>query len=178
MKKVLTISGSAEHGKTATAVILQKLLEQDGYKCLIINFADYLKYIAKQYLGWDGKKDEAGRKILQILGTDVVRKKNPNFWVETVLRLINVFSDQYDYFLIGDCRFCNEIECFKENDIPVTSLKIVRNNFSNQLTEEQRNHPSETALNNFDFDYVISSESGLDNLEKEVLKIYNTLKEA
>ena len=178
MKKVITFSGSAEHGKTSVAEILKKLLEEDGERCLIVNFADYLKYIASKYLGWDGNKDEQGRKILQVLGTDIVRAKNPDFWVETVMRLMDVFWDEYDYFLIPDCRFPNELKCFEEADIPATSIKVIRNNFENRLTPEQRLHPSEIALDGYSFDYTISSESGLDNLEKEVIKFYNILKEA
>jgi len=55
-------------------------------------------------------------------------------------------------------------------------LKVVRLNFENDLTPEQRLHPSERALDEFDFDYIIESESGLNNLSTEVDKLYEKYK--
>ena len=170
MSKAILFAGKAEHGKTVSTILMKEKLESLGKKCLIINFADYLKFICKQYYGWNGNKDEQGREILQKIGTNIVRKKCPTFWVDTVINFIKVFSDDYDYFLVGDCRFPDEINCFKYNNIDALSIKVIRLNFKNKLTEKQRKHPSETALDNFKFDYIIESESGLDNLGKEVDK--------
>lgn len=170
MIKTILLAGEAEHGKTASAILIKEKLEFLGKKCLIINFADYLKFICKQYFGWNGNKDEQGREILQTVGTDIVRKKSPDFWVEAVINFIKVFSDDYDYFLVGDCRFPEEITCFKYNNIDALSVKVVRLNFKNKLTEKQRKHPSETALDDFQFDYTIRSNSGLDFLSIEVDK--------
>lgn len=173
MSKVILFSGDAEHGKTASAILLKKKLESINKKCLIVNFADYLKYICKQYFGWDGNKDKIGREKLQFIGTDIVRKKNSNFWAETVVNFVKVFEDQYDYFLIGDCRFPNEQSCFKERGIDTLSIKVFRNHFENKLTPEQRMHSSERALDGYNFDYIITSESGLDNLSIEINKLFN-----
>jgi hypothetical protein len=170
--KVILLSGTAESGKTTVASMLKKKLEEDNKKCLIINFADALKFIAKTYFGWDGVKNEAGRKILQQLGTDVVRKRNPRFWIDFVLNFIRVFNIDYDYFLVGDVRFSNEKYCFIEAKMDVLSINVVRLDFENKLTEEQKNHPSEKGLVGF-FDYTLSSKSGLDNLSKEVDKLYD-----
>jgi adenylylsulfate kinase-like enzyme len=54
--KIVLLSGTAESGKTTVANMLKERLEEDGKKCLIINFSDYLKFIAKAYFGWDGGK--------------------------------------------------------------------------------------------------------------------------
>ena len=177
MARVICIAGAAEHGKTASAKILKDRLEIDGKRCLIISFANYLKYICKTYYGWDGKKDESGRHLLQYIGTDIVRKKKPTFWVQTVIDFIKVFEDDYDYFLIDDCRFADEISCFKNNGIESLSVRVFRNNYENHLTEEQRMHPSERALDNYKFDYYIESESGINNLSVEVQKMYKLYKE-
>lgn len=82
MAKIILISGKAEHGKTATARIIKERLESEGKTVTIVPFASYLKFVCKEYFGWNGKKDLDGRKILQHVGTDVVRKKDPDFWVE------------------------------------------------------------------------------------------------
>lgn len=166
--KVITISGKAEAGKDSTAKMLKNIYEkQYGRKVLIVHYADYLKYICTQYFGWDGKKNLKGRALLQYVGTDLIRKKNPDFWATTVANLLDVVGSQYDYILIPDTRFPNEVELMK-NKFNTLSINIVRLDFENSLTPEQRLHPSETALDGYRFDYVVRSESGLDNLEREI----------
>ena len=170
MNQILLLSGYAESGKTSVANILKKRFEIENKKVLLVNFADYLKFVSQKYLGWNGIKDENGRAILQFVGTDLVRKKQPDFWANTVARLVYVLSDNFDYFIADDARFVEEMECFKNQKASLVTIKIVRLNYENSLTEKQKSHPSETSLDNFVFDYVIESESGLDNLEKEVDK--------
>jgi hypothetical protein len=176
MSRIVLFAGDAQHGKTYAAKMLQEKLNSDNKTSLIINFADLLKFIAKTYFGWNGEKDKTGRELLQQLGTNVVRKRNPKFWVGFIINFIEVFSDDFDYFLISDFRFPDEHSCFDYLGKEVLSVKVVRTDFENELTDEQRNHPSETALDKFDFDYIIESKSGLNNLSKEVDKMYDYYK--
>jgi TFIIF-interacting CTD phosphatase-like protein len=53
----------------------------------------------------------------------------------------------------------------------VTTIRVERLNYSSPLTLEQLNHISETDLDNFDFDYYVIADNGLDKLEAEVKKI-------
>jgi len=168
MKQIFLISGYAESGKDSTAKILKDNLTGNS---LVLHFADYLKYIAKEYMGWNGLKDIEGRTLLQKLGTEKVRMqlKWPLYWVERVCDIIQILEGDYDYFLIPDLRYINElhypIAIFPNK---VTSIRVKRLNFENDLTPEQRNHISETELENYSHDYYIQSPSGLDHLEKEV----------
>ena len=155
MTTVIAISGKAESGKDASAIIMKRLFENFGQNSLIISYADYLKYICKQYFDWDGKKDAHGRGLLQHIGTDVVRKKNQYFWVDTVINFIKIFENQYDYFLIPDCRFPDEVLRLREKGMQTISLRIERLNYENSLSEEQRNHLSETSLDDFDSDATV-----------------------
>ena len=91
MVTVLLFAGSARHGKTTACEIVKAKLEAHKRRVLIINYADYLKFIAKEYFGWDGKKDEKGRTLLQWLGTDFVRNRYPTFWVDIICNFIKVF---------------------------------------------------------------------------------------
>lgn len=167
---VITLSGKAENGKDLTASILKDKLSDEGYDVCIIHMADYLKYIAKQFFGWDGQKDLRGRTLLQKLGTEKVRAINPTYWVDTVLEFVKVFKNDFQYFLIPDCRFQNEIDAFKKNGFKTVSLHIERLNYENHLTPEQRKHPSETALDDYKFDYYIKTISGTEYLKTEVDK--------
>lgn len=167
--RVILFSGKAAHGKDLSATILKEKFEFAGKKALILHYADYLKFIAKQYFGWDGQKDERGRTLLQWLGTDKIRATFPNFWVDAVVSLIKIFKSDYDLFLIADVRFPDEIQTMKEN-FDTLSVHVTRLNFNNSLTEAQKKHPSETALNGYQFDWEVVSETGKENLARELDK--------
>lgn len=170
MAHIINFAGAAEYGKDYICKELIAHFTKEGYKCQKLAYADYLKYIAKQYFNWNGEKDEEGRHLLQYIGTDIIRHKNPNFWVDTVRMLVdNVFYD-CNYIFISDCRFPNELSWSNTNHL-VTNIKIIRLNgdgspFENSLTYEQRQHPSETALSNSKFDYTFYNIVGHEDLGK------------
>jgi ABC-type oligopeptide transport system ATPase subunit len=169
MAKIVLINGKAASGKTTTARIIKRYLEEKGNRVLITPFAAYLKFICKEYLEWDGKKDEQGRHTLQYVGTDLVRKKNPNFWSNTIVEFIKVFSDEFDYFIIDDCRFPTEVDCFDGFDY--ITIRVERPDHENHLSPEQRIHESETALDNWAFHIYFANYEGLDILEDNVRKM-------
>lgn len=171
---IVTISGQAQHGKDTVAAQLIAKGKKDGLKVVRVAYADYLKFIARTFLGWDGQKDEAGRTILQHLGTEKVRARYPNFWVETVEQLVRVVFDDYDFIVIPDCRFPNEINHWLDCNYRVKTLHVTRPNFDNGLTAEQRNHPSEIALNGFEFDFRLLNES-LPELSNYIDEVYNQI---
>jgi hypothetical protein len=167
-KNIILIGGRAQAGKDTVANFLKdKLLG----RTLIIHNADYLKYICKQYYGWDGQKSDKGRSVLQYIGTALVRQKKDmaTYWVERTCDIIKIFWDRYDYFIVPDLRFLNEVYYTKSRfPYNVMTVKIVRPNFDNGLTEEQKNHLSEVDLDGFEFDATIMSNSGIDRLERAV----------
>lgn len=166
--EVIAISGKAQHGKDTTASFLKPMLEADGHKVLVAHYADLLKYICRQFFGWNGQKDEAGRHILQYVGTDIIRKKKPNFWVDFLTSIIELFPDEWDYILIPDCRFPNEIEQLKNAGVDMMHLRIVRENFKSPLSAEQQQHPSETALDMVEPDYYIKNSGSLQDLQETI----------
>lgn len=174
---VIAIGGSARNGKDTSSVFIKKCLEDYGKKVLILHYADYLKFICIQYFGWNGEKDESGRTLLQQVGTEKIRSKDPDFWVNIIEELMNVLQDDFDYFIIPDVRFPNEIEFLKEFNWQVKSLKVSRPGFDNGLTEEQKNHKSETALNDYAFDFLIEAKDikELNENCKEVVDIINSI---
>lgn len=155
--KVILISGKAQNGKDTTADILCSQLKADGNRVLITHYADLLKFICRSYFGWDGRKDEAGRQLLQYVGTDVIRKKNPNLWVDFVSKMLTCFHENWDYVIIPDCRFPNEITAMSDSGFDTVHIRVVRENFNSPLTKEQQQHPSETALDHVTPDYYINN---------------------
>ena len=165
--KVICVSAKARHGKDTVAAILKEQLQAKGNKVLITHFADLLKYICKTFFNWNGDKDEAGRTLLQYVGTDVIGAKYPGYWANFIANFLNMFKDEWDYVLIPDCRYPIEIATMI-NNFNTYLLRVERPNFDNGLTEKQKNHPSEIALDNYDFDKIILNNGTLVDLENKV----------
>ena len=166
--KIYAVSGHAQHGKDTVASMMQKKLSNDGHRVLVAHYADLLKYICMTFFGWDGNKDEKGRHILQYVGTDVVRKENPDFWVDFIISILNLFGDAWDYVIIPDTRFPNEIEKLRREGFDVKHIQVVRPGFVGTLTDAQKAHPSETALDNVKPDYCLVNCGDLTSLESLV----------
>lgn len=150
--KIICISGKAGSGKDFTANIMREELEALGYKVLIAHNADLVKYVCTTFFNWNGKKDEEGRGLLQYVGTDIVRTHEPSYWVNFLIDVVKFFGDKWDYVLIPDCRFPNEIINWKKQGYDTFHLRVKRPDFDNGYSDEKNNHVSETALDNFGCD--------------------------
>jgi len=173
---IILISGKAQNGKDSCAKLLKQKLELQNNKVLITHYGDPVKFLATNLFNWNGEKDEYGRTLLQKVGTDIVRTQNPNFWVDFIIDILKLFKGEWDYVLIPDVRFINEITRYGE-EWNTTTVRVNRLNFESNLTYEQKNHSSETELDNYHFDYVINAESGLDKLEGEIDKFMEWMEE-
>lgn len=169
--KVICISGKAQHGKDTVAKLIAQILEGYGNRVLITHFGDLLKYICKSFFKWDGKKDVKGRSLLQNVGTNNIRAKQPDFWVNFIAQVLSFFPDEWDFVIIPDCRFPNEYEVLKNNDIDTVLLRVERPGFQSQLTAEQLKHPSETALDDYNYDYKIVNNSTPFDLRKTLERV-------
>lgn len=174
--KVIVISGKAQHGKDSTAGFMKDFLEMNDKKVLIAHYGDLVKYVCKTFFDWNGEKDEAGRSLLQYVGTDKIRAKNNDYWVQFIADMLHFFYDEWDYVLIPDCRFPNEVE-FLEGYFDVTHIRVIRENFVSPLTEEQQNHPSETALDDYGQDILLVNREDLAQLQCAVEELTTKLLE-
>ena len=173
--KIIGISGRAQHGKDTVALMIKKELEEGKYDVLITHYADLLKYICKTFLNWNGEKDEDGRRLLQYVGTDIIRSRSPDYWVNFILDMLTFFDGRWDYVLIPDVRFPNEIVKLRENGLDIIHLHINRPHMDNILTIEQQNHVSETAILNIKPDFYLLNDGDLHDLET---KVKNWIKES
>lgn len=172
---ILTISGKARAGKDTLAELIKSNFEKQGVSVLILHNADYLKFVAKEYFGWNGEKDLAGRTLLQELGTDIVRSKVPDIWVNTVSELAKGLSDEFDVFIVPDCRFPNEVNVLERKHSHVKAISITRTgDWDRELTPEQQNHSSETSMDNFNYDFRISADNIVE-LSREAEKLVSKL---
>lgn len=164
--KIICISGKSGSGKDTYAGFLAEEMRSDGYKVLVVHYADLLKFVCKQFFDWDGEKDEHGRWLLQYIGTDVVRAHDKNLWADTLMRLLVCLDGfaEWDYVIIPDTRFENEIDAVTANGFPLVHIRMERDNYESGLTDEQKNHPSEIGLDDAVYDYIIENDGGLKEL--------------
>lgn len=173
--KVVLISGKAQNGKDTTANIMKRLLEADGEKVLIAHYGDLVKYICKQFFDWDGNKDEKGRTLLQYVGTDVIRAKNPDYWVNFIIGVLKMFDNEWDFVLIPDARFPNEVD-FVKHEFDALHLRVIRENFTSPLTPEQQAHPSETSLDDVTPDYTVINDGTIEDLKAKLSTLVTQLR--
>lgn len=173
--KIYMIAGKARSGKDTLGDFLMNELEKEGKKPCRLQIAQYIKYYAMKYFGWDGKEETKPRDFLNHLGTDIIRNKiNPDFHIDRLIQDMEVLSYFYDTFVISDVRFPNEIEKTKNKFNDVVTIKIERE--SNELSGDQKNNATETALDGFsDFDLFIDNNRTLEDLEKEAKKIIESM---
>ena len=166
--KVILISGKARSAKDTSAFIMKEVLEKKKKRVLIIHYADNLKIFAKNHLGWNGDKTtEDGRGLLQWFGTDIVCNNYEDTWVDMVIALLKGIKTLYDYVIIPDVRFPNEID--KMCDVfDCVTVRVIRPKFDNGLTEEQKNHPSEKVLDNYPMEFELINDGGLGKLLETV----------
>ena len=88
-----------------------------------------------------------------------------------MVELLKGIRTEFDFVLIPDVRFENEIDVIKRNFDDVFCLDIVRDNFDNGLTTSQKLHPSEMGLPECDFDKIICNDGDLLDLKKSVIDI-------
>lgn len=124
---VVMVSGRAGEGKTTFSNMCIEYLESLGYTGVIVPFARGVKDTAK-FMGWDGKKDDRGRKLLQSVG-NAGRDYYEDIWAsKTVGSIKKLRSGGYgdireaSVFFIDDWRFMNEGDVIS-NKFPNT-LKI------------------------------------------------------
>lgn len=167
--QVIMISGKSASGKDTFANFLRENLEAENKKVLIIHFADLVKTFAKQYYNWNGEKDEEGRRLLQTIGTHKLRRYFPTYWGEVVSKFIAAVQDDFDYAIIPDWRFINELETVDMYNKNITTIRI--NRYENgqeylnpNMNEKQSHHISEYQLDDFNFEWIIDNIGDLDDL--------------
>ena len=166
--KIFIISGKARSGKNEISKIIEKYYSNK--KCITISFGHYIKDYAKRVSDWDGNEDTKPRDLLQQLGVELIKNKiNNKLFINRILEDIEIFSYFYDIIIISDARLIDEIESLKENYPNSTSIRVIRNNYDNKLTTEEKNHLTEIALDKYsDFDYFVENDA---NLEDKIIKI-------
>ncbi len=185
---VILVSGKAESGKSTVAEMLRnKIMDMPSMTQLLYGFADPIKYVAKAFFGWDGKKDEKGRKLLQQIGA-VGRAYDENIWVKHMLTQMDRRAGMvpFNFVIVSDWRFPNELRYLDAN--PILDLVTIRVFGRGGLTGEVASDVSENSLPEMDderFSYLadkgigytfgIANTGDLEQLESKVDKVLSEI---
>lgn len=179
LDRIYLLHAHAQSGKDTCAAMMKEEYEKRGKRVIIIAFADYVRMCLDKYYGIKDYKTPEGRTIIQHFATDLVRKNDPTFWGRTVGDLLRAIEDDFDYAIIPDWRFENEYTSLASRFAPhiIVQVGIYRpnNEATDNMTEAQRKHQSETELDNYkNFDYNISNEfNKLDETRKQIIMMIN-----
>lgn len=179
---VVLISGKIGSGKNTLADMILKEL---GDKALADSFARPLKEFCRDtlrpvtdYLNqncltcgpggdwildehWFEKKTPVTRLLLQIVGTDIVRKIDDYYWTRAAAR--NIGASTRDIILMTDWRFPNEFEKINE----VFHTFTIRVNRDLPRSEGFNEHISETALDSrMEYNVVVENNQSLEVLQE------------
>ena len=171
--KIIILSGKARAGKDTTMNFLNEI-----YNNIIqLQYGSYIKEYAKKISNWDGSEETKPRELLQQLGTNIIRENIDNkFFVKKMIDDIKVYSYFFDTIVISDARFKIEIDDIKNTFNNVIAVRIERPNFDNGLTSEQKKHPSEIDLDDYNkFDYKLINDGTLEDLKKKVEKLVEVI---
>lgn len=145
------------------------------------------------------EKGMTPRKLMQLLGTEAGREVlHPNIWVNALFadyikpkyentgnsvseEDVSIRPGEYPKWIIPDTRFPNETKAIKDrNGILIRINRLTANQIDNASThfrddvETIKDHPSETALDNWeDWDYIIENDGDLNDLLIKVKEVYN-----
>lgn len=173
---LILISGRARNGKGLVSSIIKEELEKRGNKVCEIQVMRTLKGYLKDYFGWDGTDETKPRKMLQEIGTDIIREKlnKPYFHIDRLCEDIEILSNFFNVFIVSDVRLPLEIETVKERFNNVVSINVTREDYISPLEVNEQVHVTELALNDYKkFDYELVN-SSLKGLEDDIIKIIDS----
>jgi hypothetical protein len=165
--KIIGFTAKVGGGKDTAGLLITQALEEKGHRVTKLSYAKFLKDICTMMFGWDrerlehdfdykegntlddGSPDPAcealgmtRRVVMQRLGTEAMRNGlHYDIWIIALkLAIQRGEYDDYDYGLLTDCRFINELQFVR--DLDGTLIRLERMGEQSTLTD-QTQHLSE-----------------------------------
>ena len=159
---IICLCGKARCGKSLVSKYISDYYINDGKKVIISPYTKYLKKYIMEITNKDIDEDNKPRDMLQKLSSELIKGKLENK---------DFYSYFFDVIIIPDVRFAQEIEVLRNKYSHVITIGVKRVDFDNNLTIEQKNDITETALDNYnDYDYVLINKNDK-TLYDDTLKI-------
>ncbi len=173
--KIFLIAGTAQSGKGEIAKFIKEFYIYKLESTAITEYAKYLKNLAMDLSDWDGNPVTKPRSYLQELGK-TVRNINPEYFTDSLLRDIEIYSEYVENIVVADVRMPEEIDYIKKVYKEDVYSIYVENQFSaNDLSIEEKIDITEIALENYDsFDFTLIND-GLDKVKEKLFDILGGL---
>lgn len=171
--KVFIIGGTAKSGKSTFGRYLREELKKYGYNPCVMHLTETLYSYARNYFDWDETTDKKPREFLQKMGIEVIKDKmhKTKFLIDRTCEDIEVLSNFFDVFIITDARLITEFEEFRKRFDDVVAIRLTRTNFDNGLSNEEKNHITETEILDYsNFDYELENNT-LEELGRDARRI-------
>lgn len=151
----IAFGGRMQVGKTTAA---DRLVAAYGFEKDAL--AAPIKAIAARSFGWDGRKDVAGRRLLQELGT-VGRHYDPDIWLTQLGERIRARRPRR--LVVDDLRLAREAETLK--GLGFVCVRITRPpELLPTLQEGAPQHETETELDAVRMDFEIANDGSFEDL--------------
>ena len=174
--KIVVIGGKAKSGKTTFGKYLKEHFKGYGYKPCMMHLTEPLYSYARNYFDWDGLERDKPREFLQKVGIEIIQDKmgKRDFLLNRTFEDIEILSNYFDCFIITDARLIHEFEAFKDHFDDVITIKVEREHYNNDLSEDEKKHRTEVELDSYrDFDFIILNEGlkDLDTCARDIVRI-------
>lgn len=137
-------------------------------------FAEGIKEIIDRYFPEAYEGNNKPRKHYQEIG-QFMRSINPDVWVNYLEKTYKLLSLETDSFIVTDLRQENEYKWLKENGFTVVKveaepeIRIERMKASgDKFNMQDLIHPVEQQIKNLNYDYLITNNTTLEDLYKQV----------
>jgi adenylate kinase family enzyme len=173
---IYLIGGKSGSGKTTLGRFIEEELKRNGKQVASMMYSRYIKDYAMNYFGWDGKEEFKPRELLQKLGTEIIKEDlhKPRFLITRLCEDVEILSYFFDAIIVDDVREKEEIEIPKMLFEKVLTVKLLRKKSEHDLTEEEKQHPTEIDLDNYyNFDVIVENNGSLEELNEKAKDIAN-----
>ena len=170
--KIFIISGKSASGKDTTAKFIKEYCHNKGLNCINMQFSSYIKMYAELITEQNINEETKPRTLLQDLGSIIRENVNKYFFINRIIEDIRICSNYTDIITISDARLPEELDIISKEFKNTYKINIIRPNYNTELSNEQKNHITEIALDNYhNFDYIIINDGNLKDLYSKIENI-------
>jgi len=182
MNTVILISGKSNSGKGTVANLIMNNIS-DNYNKIQSSLSTYIRDILKNDFFCDNMNTDTAREFMgevYRLGTKIYPYHMARrVWERDNKPFLNKNKD--NILVIESFRELNNYIYFKEllnkKEIDkIITIRVERPNFNILKDENRVKHISEVDLDNFDFNYYIYNNNGINELNKKIIDLLNSIK--